>query len=841
MKNVTIKSFSEEIKIPINKLIQKFADAGITKTNIDYVSLEEKKILLSYINSHHVNLPKNLSLQKKTKSKLNISSLNGKNKIVKIEVRKKKYLKCDSSLLFKDKIVKNNIDKTFCKKNIKDLNKTKKYVELSKNINEREINFEKKLIKEPILDKSKLKISKNLIKKNVKINKNLNIYKKNEFKQNLKKNKLNKKEKNKKIEINYKVKNKNENIFKKIKSNRLFGSETNFFNNNIDKKTNIRKKISSLTHTFNKPLKKIIKEITIGETISVFELSNKMAVKSHKVVSNMMKLGIKSSINEVIDQDIAQIIAEEMGHKVKLIKNNALEEEIIKNQNKNLYELKNRAPVVTIMGHVDHGKTSLLDYIRTTKVALKEKGGITQCIGAYYVKTKKGIITFIDTPGHAAFTEMRIRGSKITDIIVIVIAADDSIMPQTVEAINHAKIAKVPVIIAINKIDKITSNPEKVKKELIKHGIFLEEYGGDTQCLLISAKSGLGIDFLLDAILLQAEILELKAMHKGMASGTVIESRLEKGKGPVSTILIQEGRLHQGDVVLCGCEYGKIKAMQDSFKCKIKSVGPSIPVEILGLSGIPISGDKITVVKEEKKAREVAIYRQNKLRESKLRINKKIKIENVFSNLNLSTKKNINIVLKSDAHGSSQAISNALILLSNEEIKINIIYSGVGPITETDVALATSSNAIIIGFNVKPDFSNIKNTESIGLNIKCCSIIYEIVDFVKQKIYLSCNTKYNKKIIGILIVKNIFQLPKLGSIAGCIVKEGIVKKNSIAKILRNKSFVHESKIISLRRFKEDVNEVKSGTECGIVIKNFNDIKPLDIIEILELEELNKKI
>ncbi|KAI9575512.1 hypothetical protein GQX74_015741 [Glossina fuscipes] len=548
-----------------------------------------------------------------------------------------------------------------------------------------------------------------------------------------------------------------------------------------------------------------------------------MAVKSSRIIDNMKKL----------DQDTAQLIIEDMGHKAKLIRENALEESILSEANVSQPQLYPRAPIVTIMGHVDHGKTSLLDYIRKSTISLKEIGGITQHIGAYLVKTKHGNITFLDTPGHAAFTAMRARGAQITDIVVLVVAADDSVMPQTIEAIQHAKHAQVPIIIAINKIDKNVADPLKVKKELMQHGILPEEFGGENQCILVSAKSGKGIDSLLESILLQAEILELKANHTGIAHGVVIESRLDKGKGPIATILIHEGKLNRGDTVLCGCEYGRIRAIRDSYGNNIISVGPSIPVEILGLSGVPIAGDKTTVVKNEKKAREIAIYRQNKLRENKLKNNKIKYTQNSFFNLNVSNKKFFNFILKSDVQGTAQAISDTLNHLSSDKVEIKIIGLGVGSITETDVVLAKASNATLLGFNVRADVLAVKIIEAENLKIKLFSIIYDLINYVKNEINLEYSPISCKKINGILEVKHIFHLPKSGMIAGCIVKTGTIKKNDKVKILRNNTMIYKSEICSLRRFKEDVNEVKYGMECGIGIKNFNSFKILDIIEVLE--------
>lgn len=859
MINVTIQSFAEKMQIPVKRLIQKFADAGIKKTPLDTISKEEKKILLDYINRNNNIFTKELSLKKKIHSTLNISRIGEPNKLIHIEVRKKKYLKYDAFLITKNKKNKLNNLKSSENACISDLNSRQKVhhvllnqkeiiLKTDQNKNEKFINHQE----QHTLEKNKSNLNHCNIKKSqqseisaIKKEKNINIRtsynafiketsQKKTNKKNLLKNKNVKKEKNRYTDNLHLIRQDNEKYIKRKQNSRLYEINPTEQIKTIEKKSCNKTKFSTLSHGFNKPTKKLLRSITIGKNISVSELASKMAIKSSKIIKNMIKLGISKSIHENITQDVAQLIAEDMGHRVKLIRENALEESLmLLNHSNSTTQVLPRAPIVTVMGHVDHGKTSLLDYIRTSSVSLQESGGITQHIGAYLVQTKNGNITFLDTPGHAAFTAMRARGVQITDIVILVVAADDSVMPQTVEAIQHAKNAQVPIIIAINKIDKNTSDPLKVKKALMQHGIVPEEYGGENQCILVSAKTGKGIDLLLEAILLQAEILELKADYSGNAYGVVIESRLDKGKGPIAAILINSGKLNRGDTILCGCEYGRVRAIKDSFGNSISSAGPSTPIEIIGLSGVPIAGDTTTVLKDEKKAREIAIHRQNKLRESKLKNNKIQHTQNAFFNTNLINKKIYNIVLKSDAQGTLQAILDALQNLSHDKIKIKIIGSGVGSITETDVVLSKASNAILIGFNVRVDILATKIIESENLNIKLFSIIYELINYVKDKINLENSTKSCKKINSILEVKHIFQLPKYGTIAGCIVKEGIIKKHHKVKILRNGILICKSQICSLRRFKENVNEVKSGIECGIGIKNFHTFNLLDIIESIE--------
>jgi len=600
----------------------------------------------------------------------------------------------------------------------------------------------------------------------------------------------------------------------------------------------------SLKHGFTKPVETKQQDIRIGETISVAELANKMAKKGAEVVKAMFKMGAMATINQVIDQETAALVAEEMGFEVVLVKENALEEAVLAdrtNVSGNVGEAITRAPVVTIMGHVDHGKTSLLDHIREAKVASGEAGGITQHIGAYHVETGHGMITFLDTPGHAAFTAMRSRGAKATDIVIIVVAADDGVMPQTIEAIQHAKASDAPIIIAVNKMDKETADPDRVKTELSQHDVIPEDWGGDVQFCHVSAKTGLGIDELLDSILLQSEVLELTAVVDKMASGVVVESKLDKGRGPVATVLIQEGTMKQGDIVLCGLEYGRVRAMRDENGKTVQSAGPSIPVEILGLSGVPQSGDEATVVKDEKKAREVALYRQGKFRDVKLARQQKSKLENMFANMAEGEVSEVNVVLKSDVQGSLEAISDSLLKLSTEEVKVKIVGSGVGGITETDATLAAASNAIIVGFNVRADAAARKVIESESIDLRYYSVIYALIDEVKQAMSGMLAPEFKQEIIGLAQVRDVFKSPKIGAIAGCMVTEGTIKRSAPIRVLRENVVIYEGELESLRRFKDDVQEVRNGTECGIGVKNYNDVRVGDQIEVFETVEVKRSL
>ncbi|KAL1016423.1 translation initiation factor IF-2 [Haemophilus influenzae] len=601
------------------------------------------------------------------------------------------------------------------------------------------------------------------------------------------------------------------------------------------------KKGAALQQAFTKPAQVVKSNVVIGETITVAELANKMAVKATEIIKMMMKMGEMVTINQVIDQETAQLVAEELGHKVILRNENELEEAVLGDRDVNA-EKVTRAPVVTIMGHVDHGKTSLLDYIRKAKVAAGEAGGITQHIGAYHVEMDDGkMITFLDTPGHAAFTSMRARGAKATDIVVLVVAADDGVMPQTIEAIQHAKAAGAPLVVAVNKIDKPEANLDRVEQELLQHDVISEKFGGDVQFVPVSAKKGTGVDDLLDAILLQSEVLELTAVKDGMASGVVIESYLDKGRGPVATILVQSGTLRKGDIVLCGFEYGRVRAMRDENGKEVDEAGPSIPVELLGLSGVPAAGDEATVVRDEKKAREVALYRQGKFREVKLARQQKAKLENMFSNMSEGDVAELNVIVKADVQGSVEAIVQALNELSTNEVKVKVVGSGVGGITETDATLATASNAIIVGFNVRADATARRVIESENIDLRYYSIIYELLNEIKAAMSGMLEPEFKQEIIGLAEVRDVFRHPKFGAIAGCMVTEGVVKRNNPIRVLRDNVVIFEGELESLRRFKDDVSEVRNGMECGIGVKNYNDVKVGDQIEVFEVVEVKRSI
>ncbi len=593
-------------------------------------------------------------------------------------------------------------------------------------------------------------------------------------------------------------------------------------------------------HGFQAPAGPVVREVSIGETITVGELAQQMSVKAAEVIKFMFKMGSPATINQVLDQETAQLVAEELGHKVKLVSDNALEEQLAESL-KFEGESFARAPVVTVMGHVDHGKTSLLDYIRRAKVASGEAGGITQHIGAYHVETERGMVTFLDTPGHAAFTAMRARGAKATDIVILVVAADDGVMPQTQEAVQHAKAAGVPIVVAVNKIDKPDANPDNIKNGLAALDVIPEEWGGDAPYVHVSAKMGTGVDELLEAVLLQAEVLELKAMPSAPGRGVVVESRLDKGRGPVATVLVQDGTLRQGDMVLVGSNYGRIRAMLDENGKPVKEAGPSIPVEILGLDGTPEAGDDMTVVADEKKAREVALFRQGKFREVKLARAHAGKLENIFESMGQEEKKTLNIVLKSDVRGSLEALQGSLSTLGNDEVQVRVVGGGVGGITESDANLALASNAVLFGFNVRADAGARKIVEAEGLDMRYYNVIYDIIEDVKKALTGMLGSDVRENILGIAEVRDVFRSPKFGAVAGCMVVEGTVYRNRPIRVLRDDVVIFEGELESLRRFKDDMAEVRNGMECGIAVKSYNDVKVGDKIEVFEKVQVARSL
>jgi translation initiation factor IF-2 len=593
-------------------------------------------------------------------------------------------------------------------------------------------------------------------------------------------------------------------------------------------------------HAFTAPTEPIVHEVLVPETISVADLAHKMAVKASEVIKTLMGMGMMVTINQVLDQETAIIVVEEMGHVAKAAAANDPEAFLEETEHAEAIQ-EPRPPVVTVMGHVDHGKTSLLDYIRRSRVASGEAGGITQHIGAYHVETPRGMVTFLDTPGHEAFTAMRARGAKATDVVILVVAADDGVMPQTIEAVHHAKAANVPLVVAVNKIDKSEANPERVKQELVAQEVIPEEYGGDTMFVEVSAKTGKGIDDLLEAVLLQAEVLELKAPQNVPAKGLVIEARLDKGRGPVSTILVQSGTLKRGDMLLAGSAFGRVRAMLDEAGKDVKEAGPSIPVEILGLSDVPAAGEEMIVLNDERKAREIALFRQGKFRDVKLAKQQAAKLENMFEQMGEGEVKTLPLIIKSDVQGSYEALATSLQKLSTDEVKVNIIHTGVGAISESDVNLAAASKAVVIGFNVRADAGARKLIESSGVDVRYYNIIYEAVDEVRAALGGMLSPEQKESVIGLVEIREVYRISKVGTVAGCYVLDGVVRRGSKVRVLRDNVVIHTGELDSLKRFKDDVKEVKANFECGLSLRNFNEIEVGDTLEVFEVVEVARTL
>ncbi|TNH03571.1 translation initiation factor IF-2 [Testudinibacter sp. TR-2022] len=883
----TVKQLANEISTPLEQLLKQLSDAGIKKLESDPITAEEERQLLKSLSGEGVK-PKKLTLQKKERSTLKIAGSGGKNKEVQVEVRKKRTFTPTSA----EDIAKQKAEEqarleaeAAAKREAEQKAKAEAELRAKREAEEKakreaqqkarqeaaakaeQSAVEAKESKKTDPEKEKLKAQEAELRRKAEALAQQKAEEKArkaaEEARKLAELSAHHKEEQPKTESftdlhltsRYAQEAESEEELRKEGRGRAKKAKKGGRDDDKSTKTereanrrnqkNIKggknqRRGSSLQQEFTKPAQPVNREVVIGETITVGELAAKMAVKATEVIKTMMGMGAMATINQVIDQETAQLVAEEMGHKVMLRRENELEESLLSDRDSTAVEV-NRAPVVTIMGHVDHGKTSLLDYIRKTKVASGEAGGITQHIGAYHVETDNGMITFLDTPGHAAFTSMRARGAKATDIVVLVVASDDGVMPQTIEAIQHAKAAKVPLVVAVNKIDKPEADPDRVKNELSQYDVISEEWGGDTQFIHVSAKKGLGIDELLDAILVQSEVLELTAVTEAMASGVVIESYLDKGRGPVATVLIQSGTLRRGDIVLCGLEYGRVRAMRDENGKEIAEAGPSIPVEILGLSGVPSAGDEATVVRDEKKAREVALHRQGKFREVKLARQQKAKLENMFTNMTEGDVAEVNIVVKADVQGSVEAICQSLVELSTDEVKVKIVGSGVGGISETDATLAAASNAILVGFNVRADASARRVVESENIDLRYYSVIYDLINEVKAAMSGMLAPEFKQQIIGLAEVRDVFKSPKLGAIAGCMVTEGVVKRNNPIRVLRDNVVIYEGELESLRRFKDDVNEVRNGMECGIGVKNYNDVRVGDQIEVFETIEVKRSI
>jgi translation initiation factor IF-2 len=860
MADVTVKQLAQTIGIPVERLLNQLQEAGMGFSNdSETVNEEQKLALLSHLKGNQNTTttkasPERITLRRKSVSQVKLGNDAHKGKTVNIEVRKKRtYVK--RSVLLEQQAEEERKKAEELAAIAEEENKRKAEEESKRKTEEAKAEQEQLAAEQATQAESAEEVRAEEMPQEGTTEPGQVQGEKSpatiepeaaaveEVKQTVSEEKKEEKPADEKSSSHKKQK-------KKGKSRRSEDDEDSFHDKRKKLKGKKRKHVvksekfkeaeSKLTQSFEMPTQPVVREVTIPETITVAELAKRMSVKAAEVIKVMMGMGAMATINQVIDQDTAVIVVEEMGHKPQIFKEDAVEDSLEQAIQQGS-TVTSRAPVVTIMGHVDHGKTSLLDYIRRTRVAAGEAGGITQHIGAYHVSTEKGQVTFLDTPGHAAFTAMRARGAQATDIVILIVAADDGVKPQTIEAIQHAKAAEVPIIVAVNKIDKPEADPDRVKNELSSYEVIPEDWGGENMFVNISAKSGEGIDELLDAILLQAEVLELEAVADGAAKGVVIESRLDKGRGPVATVLVQSGCLNKGDVLLAGLQYGKVRALIGDNGSNVESAGPSIPVEVLGLSGVPHAGDDAVVVADEKKAREVALFRQGKFREVKLARRHTSTLEGIFENMKSDELKVLNVVLKADVQGSIEALSDALIKLSNDEVKVEIVGSGVGGITESDVHLAIASNAILIGFNVRADGGARRLAEQEEISLNYYSVIYDVVDQVKLALSGMLAPEFKEEIVGIAEVRDVFRSPKLGAIAGCMVIEGLIKRNNPIRVLRDNVVIYEGTLESLRRFKDDVLEVRQGFECGIGVKNYNDVKAGDQIEVYETIQVKRDL
>ena len=811
MTDITVKEFSKTVGLPVARLIDQLQLAGVNKKDEnDLISDEEKMQLLDYVRNNQVT--KKTEVKKEVENPEEIIDDNndlGKQKTKTVVRKKKVFSKKNNQVTEKlePKKVEDNQDDPTAEEDLK--NKEDVSVEDSTKKIEEETTIEN-IVEEPKSNNE----SENANKKKKKKSKTKFI---NEEKSNVV---VKSKSRRKKIHIS------DENRVVRRKSSKKSKSDSN-----VDDK-----------HQFEKPTEPVIHTVELGEFISVSEIASAISVKSAEVIKVLMKMGVMATINESLDQDTATLLIEEMGHKAKSIDYENIEKNLLTIEPDNKYDLESRPPAITIMGHVDHGKTSLLDYIRASRVASGEAGGITQHIGAYQVETQHGLLTFLDTPGHAAFTSMRARGANCTDIVILVVAADDGVKPQTIEAIQHSKAAGVPIIVAVNKIDKEGANIENVKTELTNYEIIPEEWGGENIFVEVSAKEGTGIDNLLESISLLSEVLELKAISKGSATGVVLESALDKGKGATATILVQKGCMNTGDNVLCGKEFGRIRAMIDQNGKRIDKATPSTPVVILGLSGAPEVGDEVLSAVNDKKIRDIAEFRKTKIRDNKFASQYQAPtLDNMFSNLKKGEIPSFNILLKTDVQGSSQAICESLLKLNTDEVIVKIISSSAGAINESDIALAEASNAMILGFNVRADSQARRTVEEKKIDLRYYSIIYDLIDDVKAGMSGLLSPETKEEILGLAEVKDVFKSSAMGAVAGCQVIDGVMKKGNPIRVLRDNIVIYEGELESLRRHKDDVKEVKLGTECGIAVKNYNDVKPGDNIEVFQRIEVARKI
>ncbi len=849
MADVTVTQFAEVLKVPVERLLTQLDEAGIHVSGADATISDEAKMeLLTFLRRSHgrtteATSPRKITLQRKSQGEIKVASAQGRARTVNVEVRTKKTYLNRSALQQPTRPQPEEVEQPKPQVETEEearhaveqaaANEAKQKEDLQREAEQREAAMRKRMEDEArhlaeeearlrAEEEARRQIEARIAeeRKQAAAKVTAEAPKRPEARDNREAKGFQRAELHVSSDASAR--------FKKKKQHQQQSKSRRPVQVNV-----------ASQHGFERPAAPVKRDVQIGETVTVAELAQRMAVKANEVIKVMMNMGVMATINQPIDQDTAVLVVEELGHSAVVVKENAIEDELQVTDSS--HELTSRPPVVTVMGHVDHGKTSLLDYIRRTKVASGEAGGITQHIGAYHVETPKGTITFLDTPGHAAFTAMRARGAQVTDIVILVVAADDGVMPQTAEAIQHARAAEVPIVVAVNKIDKHDKDLDRVKNDLAKHNVIPEEWGGDTQFAYVSAKTGEGIDALLEAVLLQADVLELKAPRDGLAAGVVIESTMEKGRGAVATVLVKRGVLKPGDPIIAGQEFGRVRAMFDETGKAVEEAGPSLPVVVLGLSGAPNAGDDLLVVESERKAREVALYRQGKFRDTKLAKQGPAKFEDMMSQMGDGKTASVQIVLKADVQGSAEALRDALTKLSTEEVSVKVVSSGVGGITESDVTLAQASNARIIGFNVRADSSARNMIKESGIDVRYYSVIYEAIDDVRSALSGMLAPEVKEQIVGLAEVRDVFRSSKFGTVAGCIVVDGYVRRNNPIRVLRENVVIFEGALESLRRFKDDVNEVRAGTECGIAVQNYNDVRVGDQIECFARIEVARTV
>jgi len=839
MSEVTVSEFAKVLKVPVDRLIDQLDEAGIKVSGANDVISEDAKLeLLTHLRRAHgrkdpgASAPRRITLKRKSQSELKLSSGQGRSRTVNVEVRQKRTY------------IKRDVLQEQARKQQEELDAIRRSEEAERAEKEREALEALEREREEAAQREASERQQAEEAERQRAAADEEARRKAEEEQRLAAQAAKEREAQARVE--------QERARKEAK--RTAPAEPGGPDHTLHvadgmaqrrRKKKARRRSVNVSvdsqHGFERPTAPVIREVEIPETITVGDLAQRLAVKATQVIKTLMGMGMMVTINQVIDQDTAILVVEEMGHTAKPIKETAIEEELLVASEAGEEEEVARPPVVTVMGHVDHGKTSLLDHIRRTRVAAGEAGGITQHIGAYHVQMPKGSVTFLDTPGHAAFTAMRARGAQVTDIVVLVVAADDGVMPQTLEAVQHARAAGVPIVVAVNKIDRPNADPDRVRNELSQHNVIPEQWGGDTLFVNVSAHTGEGIDSLLEAVLLQAELLDLKAPATGQASGVVLESSLERGRGAVATVLVNRGTLRVGDMLLAGQEYGRVRAMFDEAGQPIESAGPSMPAVVLGLSGTPVAGDDVLVVVDERKAREVAQMRQVKERDVKLAQQQAAKLEDVFTQMGDTGSINLQLLIKADVHGSAEALRDALEAISHDEVKVAVISSGVGGITESDVQLAAASKAIVMGFNVRADAAARAAIKETGIDIRYYSVIYEAIDDIKAAVSGMLSPEVREQIVGLAEVREVFRSPKLGNVAGCMVIDGYVKRSNPIRVLRDSVVIFEGELESLRRFKDDVQEVRAGTECGIGVRNYNDVKVGDQIECYERTEHKREL